>query len=158
MPVITQKVDPLLQPAERLRIILEDAASQDQCAWLDSLNGALSDFWQALNAHECASEAPNGTLTTLDSPEQDMVPKLNRRVQQLRSEHGQMLDNARELNASVENITVRIRAGDRTPELDNAIAGFRQSARKMVDRALNHRKFENELLLDAITTDIGAGD
>ena len=156
--MITQKVDPLLQPAERLRIILEDAASQDQRAWLDSLNGALSDFWQALNAHECASEAPNGTLTTLDSPEQDMVPKLNRRVRQLRSEHGQMLDNARELNASVENITVRIRAGDRTPELDNAIAGFRQSARKMVDRALNHRKFENELLLDAITTDIGAGD
>lgn len=156
--MITQKVDPLLQPAERLRTILDNAAPRDLRDWLDSFNCALSDFWQALNAHECASEAPNGTLTTLDSPEQDMVPKLNRRVQQLRSEHGQMLDSARELNATIESITIQFQAGDMKPELDNAIAKLRQSAQKMVDRALKHRKFENELLLDAITTDIGAGD
>jgi hypothetical protein len=156
--VTSQRTDPLQSPVEKLEAVVTTADGGDPVQWLECFGNALTEFWQGLCAHESATESPTGALATINSAKQDTAPTLDRQVRQLRLDHVQMHDNARDLMALVATLTCRCHLRDSYPQLANQIAGLRKAGHEMVCRAHDHREVENKLFLDCITTDIGAGD
>src|SRR3977135_1964410 len=70
--------------------------------WLENLNTALDDLIEGFRNHASNTEAPHGVLDMLQSPSQETVPTLQRRVTKLRHDHVSLLDEA-------EGVLLRVR-------------------------------------------------
>lgn len=108
------------------------------------LDQALADLAQAIQKHRDSLKSPEGKIVEVDSPRLPS-PVVARRTRNLRQEMDDLLNRVRTLRAKVTS---------QTPDLTL----LRPDADRIVKDLKSFGDDEAELILDAVNTDIGAGD
>jgi hypothetical protein len=144
--------DALLLAMHRLEAALAAAAPGREQAWNARVLKDLGGVQECLARHVASAEAPDGLLAEIDLTR----PTLLRRVDQLRREHADLLQQAGALQRRVEEFwCVEWTAGvDGRPET----AAIRQQAARLLGALRDHQAHEADLIFETFYTDIGAGD
>jgi hypothetical protein len=130
---------------EELRVALvdlEDALSRpagDHEAWVATVQGAVETMLATLRTHVAETEAEGGLLPQLEED----APWLVGRVDQLRNEHGALLERT-------EQLLARCREGE--------VEDLREEALALLQAVSRHRHLGTDLLYDAYMVDISAAD
>jgi hypothetical protein len=130
---------------EELRVALielEDALSRpagDHENWVATVHAALETMMTTLRAHVQETESEGGLLPQLEED----APWLVGRVDQLRSEHGDLLERTERLLASCR---------------DGKVEDLREEALALLQAVSRHRHRGTDLLYDAYMVDISAAD
>ncbi len=130
---------------EELRVALvdlEDALSRpagDHENWVATVQAAVETMLATLRTHVEETEAEGGLLPQLEED----APWLEGRVDQLRSEHGDLLERAEQLLASCR---------------DGEVEDLREEALTLLQAVSRHRHRGTDLLYDAYMVDISAAD
>ena len=130
---------------EELRVALvdlEDALSRpagDHEKWIAKVHGAVETMLATLRTHVEETEAEGGLLPQLEED----APWLEGRVEQLRSEHGDLLERTEQLLASCR---------------DGEVEDLRDEALSLLQAVSRHRHRGTDLLYDAYMVDISAAD
>ena len=130
---------------EELRVALvdlEDALSRpagDHEKWIATVHAAVETMLATLRTHVEETEAEGGLLPQLEED----APWLEGRVDQLRSEHGDLLERAEQLLASCR---------------DGEVEDLREEALALLQAVSRHRHRGTDLLYDAYMVDISAAD
>jgi hypothetical protein len=156
-PMVAVKTDLLDRPMDNLQRALARNDSSP-VEWTRSVDLAAADLVRATREHINATESPNGALTTLESSKQQTVATLDRHVQEMRTEHMQLVDGAGELHSKLEGLLHRLHGPYPPQAVDSEIANLRQTGEGLLDRLREHREVEQKLLMDSINTDVGVGD
>jgi hypothetical protein len=119
--------------------------------WLQNLDTALDDLVQGFRNHASNTEAPHGVLDILQSPAQETVPTLQRRVTKLRHDHVALLDEA-------EAVLLRVRDTLNRGEVRQSATWIQRDGNDLLDDLGNHLYAENKLLQESINTVVGVGD
>ncbi len=112
--------------------------------WCDGVAAALARLDSILDEHVVGTEGRGGLFEQVVSDE----PRLNRRVEQLRDEHGRL----REATAA---LLAQCRGQVPTAE---AVGHIREQALALLGVAARHRQRGADLLYEAYEVDISAGD
>jgi hypothetical protein len=130
---------------ERLRAELVNleqvlsAPTADAEGWTTQVRGAATAMRETLRHHVEETEARDGMLAQVARD----APWLEGRLEQLRSEHGQLLEDAGALVA---------RCGEGDPQQ------IREQAMELLQQVSRHRQLGTDLLYDAYLVDISAAD
>jgi hypothetical protein len=108
--------------------------------WLSAVREALASMRETVVDHVAESEGPDGLLEQIS----DVAPWLGPRVEQLRSEHDDLVAFADELAA-------RARSASEPDEVSD-------DAWRLLERVSKHRRKGADLLYDAYALDVSAGD
>jgi hypothetical protein len=158
--------DLLLPPLEHLEQTLAEQAAGREHEWARRVADALAGVEQALRQHAAEAEAPAGLFAKVDLTR----PTLARQAGELRAEHATLLERVNALQAEVRNAAkvFQPQADSRAqtdalpePVKASAIPDFgaiRQSLAQFLADLRRHRDQEVGLVLESVTTDIGAGD
>jgi hypothetical protein len=119
--------------------------------WLENLNTAVDDLVNAFRNHTGNAEAPHGVLDILQSPSQETVPTLQRRVTKLRHDHISLLDEA-------ESVLLRVRDSLRKGDARHSAMWIQKDGYDLLDDLDNHLYAENKLFQESINTVVGVGD
>lgn len=106
------------------------------------LEEALGEFASAAQAHFAAEEAPGAFFEDVA----ETAPRHQAVLDDLRDQHGAILEEAARLTR------------DLADERVEGIADIVGSVLALVDLVESHEAAENEILLEAMNTDLGAGD
>jgi len=158
--------DYLLKPTDRLADTLTAHAPGRERDWAENIEGAIGGLEQALRQHCSATEAPDGMFTDVDLTR----PTLVRQVNELRQEHCQLLEQARELQRQVRNALQAFQSSPAQNGEPNPLpaampavtvpdfGAIRQDGEKLVAALKHHHEEETKLVLESVSTDIGVGD
>jgi hypothetical protein len=130
--------------------------------WAEQVGDLLGGLAQALRLHQQTTEAPGGLFATAD------MTRLSRRVSELCQEHQDFLERIASLRDEVRSAAraFQTESGPSvspvpTPGKVGAVPDFsaiRREAQEIVDSLRKHTETETGLVLEGVTTDIGAGD
>jgi hypothetical protein len=166
MPV---KQDPIVTAAEELeRSATTDAAGREQ-DWVRGVDRALAAVEEAVRQRAAALRGPDGQLLDVN---RDRLPSpaISRRTDELERELHQFLSAVQALRQQVRGAAEGLGMDANPAELAGALsvapeAGavadlgvFRQHARQLAAALRRFEHEETDLILDAVTPDIGAGD
>lgn len=139
--------DALLVAMHALEAALAAAAPGREQAWSTRVHDDLRVVEEALAQHVSSTEAADGLFAEIDVA----WPKWLRRVEQLRSEHAELLQQASALRRHVELLW----CGEWvTPDF----ASIRRRAARLLNALGRHQSKEADLIFETFYTDIGAGD
>jgi nucleotide-binding universal stress UspA family protein len=144
--------DALLVAMHRLEAALAAAAPGREQAWNARVLKDLGGVQECLAQHVTSAEAPDGLLAEIDLT----WPTLVHRVDQLRREHADLLQQAAALRRRVEEYW----CVEWTTEVDGRpeTADIRQQAARLLGALRDHQAREADLIFETFYTDIGAGD
>jgi hypothetical protein len=137
--------DAALDSMHALEAALGAAAPTHERQWNELVSVALDDLRDALARHTAAMEEPGGLYEEIDITR----PTLARRVEQLRRDHVQLMNQISALQA-----TVRSFGAKETPDF----ADIRDRAATLLTAIHRHRAAETDLVFESFYTDIGAAD
>jgi len=157
--------DALLYAIERLESALSAAPVGYERTWAEKVSGALEDVEQVLREYTVESGASDGPFSEVDLTR----PSLVRRVSALRRDLALQVGKAHalhtELDHAAEAFTARPdkaeAAGVPEPARQASVPDFgslRQRLEQLLAALLRLREGEAELVLESVTTDLGAGD
>lgn len=139
--------DVLVTPVEKLEKMLSAAAPGRERDWADRLAVNLTRFINALQRHVSETEATTGMFSKVDQTR----PSLARQVSALRRDHDSFLVSARELR---EELRRALRSPGPIPDLGS----IRSRLEELTTALKRHREEESGLVIESVTTDLGAGD
>jgi hypothetical protein len=151
--------DALLEAMHRLEAALAAAAPGRQQAWGVRVQSDLRLVQEALARHVASAEGPGGLLAAIDLSR----PAIVRRVERLRREHADLLQQANDLQRRVERLcsvewtAYEAWAADEVIE-DPDAADIRRQAAQLLNALRSHQAHETDLIFETFYTDIGAGD
>lgn len=131
--------DELLEEHQKIRGITEGIENAHD---LNDLLRRLEEFRSLIEPHFGGEEAAGGFFDVVRS----MAPRHLGRIAQLETEHRQLL-------SEIDRLAERARAC-----LEGPVAEILRGAGDLAGRLHAHEARENELLIDAMYTDIGHGD
>jgi hypothetical protein len=149
-----EAVDRTLQGLDHALATTHEA---DERCWTERVGWALAELEEALNKHMAATAVPDGILAEEDlgGP---MLSTLTRRMKKLRERVGVLVEQVRDLRrrlvAAVEAQANVIPDG--SLPLDHVAC--KADLQALLLSLRKHREEEMDLLLEDITTDVGAGD
>ncbi|MHB1423647.1 MAG: hypothetical protein ACYC3I_10725 [Gemmataceae bacterium] len=151
--------DALLAVVHRLEAALAAAAPGRQQAWGSRVLGDLRLVQESLARHVAAAEGPDGLLVAIDLSR----PAIMRRVERLRREHADLLQQANDLQRRVERLSsvewtaYEACLADEVVE-DPDAADIRRQAAQLLNALRSHQAHETDLIFETFYTDIGASD
>jgi hypothetical protein len=163
MRATTDVLPPLLDSLERA--LQEEAAGQEG-AWADDVKACCRGLRDALAKHQVDAEAPRGALSTVDLTR----PSLVRQVGDLRREHTEFADQLVTIEAKLTGVIEAFGASVKSPASADALprpspvgvvpdfGAIRQDGLRFVSAVRQHLQQETDLVLESVTTDLGAGD
>lgn len=137
--------DALVSAMHELEAALASAAPSRQRTWNQRVLAKLRTVVDRLREHVCSADGPEGLLAEIDATR----PTLLHRVQRLRQEHADLLQQAQALLRQVEN------HGD-AEQPDHG--DIRQRSTWLLNALRHHQAIETDLIFESWYTDIGAGD
>jgi len=163
------KSDALSASVEGLERALAERSTSPERDWAERVDQALAAVEQAVRQRSATLEAPDGRLVDIEGPRLPS-PTVSRRAGKLHQELDGFLDETRALRAKLRGsaqapgtvVTPSGQAGALalSPEA-GAVADFGvfcKRARELLDALGHYEQEEADLILDTVTTDIGAGD
>jgi hypothetical protein len=162
---MTAKVDILSQALEHLEQALHADVAGKERDWAEGVAGGLTHVVHALRKHATETENPSGLYAEVDLTR----PTLARQVGELRREHGDFLHKALDLHNNVQKLRQAFTAATRPVPMADPLpappvtttADF-SAIRNLGDQLLaslsHHQQLETDLVLESVTTDLGAGD
>ena len=108
--------------------------------WLDAIRASIARTRTLLETHVREAEAPDGLLAQVIEEE----PAFGSRVQQMRAEHVELLNDSATLLQLAEE--------------DASVDELRAKTTELVDLIEQHRHRSGSLLIDAYSLDLSAGD
>jgi hypothetical protein len=157
----------LLQaPIEKLERALAKETPGRERAWAEEVDRTLGRVQQTWERHIEDAEAPDGMFAEVDLTR----PSLVREVGELCHEHQDMF---RQLQALREEVRQAARAFNTSPDTGGPTGAFpepaatdsipdfgvlRQQLEQFLAALIGHRDHEAALVIESVTTDIGAGD
>jgi hypothetical protein len=144
--------DALLVAMHRLEAALAAAAPGKEQAWNARVLKDLGVVQECLAGHVASAEAQEGLFPEIDLSR----PTLARRVDKLRREHADLLQQASALQRRVEEFW----CVEWTTDMDGRpdTAEVRQQAARLLSALRDHHAHEADLIFESFYTDIGAGD
>jgi hemerythrin-like domain-containing protein len=137
--------DALVDAIQDLEAALAAAAPGRERAWNQRVIEELRVVVDRLAEHVRSADGPDGLLAEIDATR----PTLLHRVERLRREHANLLQQARALQRQIEH------HGDgEEPNFQD----IRQRASWMLNALRHHQAVETDLIFESWFTDIGAGD
>lgn len=145
--------DELVPPVEHLKKAVAAESSGNDRAWSQQLSDALAELEEAMRRHVAEAEAPAGIYAEVDLTR----PSLVREVGELRREHAVFADQLADLRLQLQRAA---RGMPERPGTDPAsgLSAIRQAVRDFVTALEQHRAHEAGVLIESVTTDLGAGD
>lgn len=137
--------DALVDAIHRLDAALLSAAPGREQSWSEQVLENLRTVVELLDEHARSAEAADGPLAVISAAQ----PRLLHRVERLRQEHVDLLQQARALERQIEH------HGD--DELPN-YRDIRQRASRLLNAVRHHRASATDLIFETYLTDIGVGD
>jgi hemerythrin-like domain-containing protein len=137
--------DALVDAMQELEAALASAAPGRERAWNQRVIEKLRNVTKRLEEHVRSANGPDGLLAEIDTTR----PTLLHRVERLRREHTDLLQQARALQRQVE------------PHGEGEKPNFhdiRQRASWLLGALRHHQASETDLIFESWFTDIGAGD
>jgi hypothetical protein len=141
--------DLLIEAVCELRQALDENTGRPLLDWIEGVDRSVADALRALRRH--AGEALTGDELQTD-PDRALLPSpgVERRAESLRQDLHDLIQSARTLRTDL--------AAARSTPNDPSVAGLAKKARELM-RALERLDAgEIDLIQEAITPDIGAGD
>jgi hypothetical protein len=151
--------DALLVAMHRLEAALAAAAPGRQQAWGARVQDDLRLVQEALARHVASAEGPGGLLAAIDLSR----PAIVRRLERLRREHADLLQQANDLQRRVERLCsvewTAYEACLADEVLDDPdAADIRRQAAQLLNALRSHQAHETDLIFETLYTDISAGD
>lgn len=151
--------DALLVAMHRLEAALAAAAPGRQQAWGARVQNDLRLVQEALARHVASAEGSDGLLASIDLSR----PAIVRRVERLRREHADLLQQANDLQRRVERLCsvewTAYEACLADEVLDDPdAADIRLPTAQLLSALRSHQAHESDLIFETFYTDIGAGD
>jgi hemerythrin-like domain-containing protein len=137
--------DALLLAIHQLEAALAAAAPGREHPWNERVRESISGVQAALERHVASTQEKHGLLALIDLTR----PTLVRRVERLRREHVDLLQQAEALRQQVNHYG---------PEELPAFDIIRQQAARLLEALRQHQAREADLIFESLYTDIGAGD
>lgn len=137
--------DALVHAMQELEAALASAAPGRERAWNQRVIEKLRAVADRLGEHVRSADGPDGLLAEIDATR----PTLLHRVERLRREHADLLQQTRALQRQVEH------HGD--GEAPN-FRDIRQRASWLLNALRHHQAVETDLIFESWFIDIGAGD
>jgi hypothetical protein len=165
-PPVATREDQLAEPMERLEQALSAPVAGCERTWAEHVVAAVDAVEQAVRQHAARAEDADGLYTSVDLTR----PTLVRRVNELRREHGGLLEQLSSLRAEVKRAAAAFIPDHIKPVSVNALpaapvsgsvpnfGALRQRAQEFLTTLQRHRDAEGDLLLESVNMDFGAGD
>jgi hypothetical protein len=150
--------DVLLPLVERLaKGLVADVAGRER-AWAQEADACLAALEQALVRHATEADAPGGVFAEVDCTR----PSLVRQVGELKQEHTDFLEQVRELRKDLQAAAraFGLPAGGAEPATATVVDfdAIRRRGQQLAATLRHHRDHEAGLVIESVTTDLGAGD
>ncbi len=133
----------LRQVALQLEEALAVAAGRSS-EWRDAVAAALAQLQSTLDDHIAGTEGSGGLFAQLCEDE----PRLDSRIAKLREEHEQ-------LKGRIADLLARLRGKVPSPD---EVAEIRETALVLLGLVVRHRQRGSDLLYEAYSVDVSAGD
>jgi hypothetical protein len=151
--------DALLSAMHRLEAALVAAAPGRQQAWGARVQDDLRLVQEALARHVASAEGTGGLLAAIDLSR----PAIVRRVERLRREHADLLQQANDLQRRVERLSSAEWTAYEACLADEVLddpdaADIRRQAAQLLNVLRSHQAHEADLIFESFCTDIGTGD
>jgi hypothetical protein len=146
------KRDALLTAMAELERALAEHSGGRERAWAERVDRALAAVAQAVQRHHATLQAPGGGVVDVASGRVPS-PGVDRQLAALYEELEGVLGEATALRARLQRALASAAAGE---VLDFAL--FRRRATALLEALGRYEAEEADLILDSVTTDIGAGD
>jgi hypothetical protein len=147
---------------DRLESALAEEVTGRERPWSEQLGDRVNAVAQALRQHKDSTEAPGGLLAGSD------LTRLSRRVGELCQEHREFLQDLVVLREGLLQAAQAFQQDPRSPATVVPIPGkvgavpdfgaLRREAQDLLAALRKHTHEETDLVLEGVTTDIGAGD
>jgi hypothetical protein len=124
------------------------APIHDPASWAEHLEDCLTGVQQAILRQAGEMEAPGGGLVDVGA-DQFPSPGMQRRIDRLLGELGELLDETRTVRAGARRVAVGSAAN---PD------GLRSRGLALIDALRRHDQEQARVVLEGVATDIGAGD
>jgi hypothetical protein len=156
----------LAQAIEHLEHTMDADVPGHELLWALEANDALTELDTVLRRHAVLAEVPDGLFSEVDQTR----PTLNRRVGKLRREHRDFLVQVQNLQTEVQQAAYAVHSPHRqasapafSPESaatgsETEIGTIHQHLTRFLNALREHQDCENSLVIESVTTDLGAGD
>jgi len=115
--------------------------------WVETLRVTLFLVDNALRQHMKSAEVPDGLFAAVD----ETRPTLSRQVNELSSEHSDLLDQ-------VYTLQLELQSAPSGCVTSRNLAALRQQAVQLLTALQKVEEAETDLIQESVTTDIGVGD
>jgi hypothetical protein len=157
------ELDPLLTSTDNLEIALSGKHPGREAEWAAEVSCALESVAEGLQSHLAETEDPKHLIPVAEGKAKEPSPTQERRVQGLRQEIADCLQRVQDLQGMVRN-ALDVFQSDNGPLANresNAIPDFGQirvQGEQLIVAVAEYMLDETNVVLDAVTTDIGVGD
>lgn len=135
--------DRLYEAVLDLERVLAVPAGDHPREWADDVGGIVGTLGSVLDAHVADTEGDGGFFDDV----RDRAPQLLHAAEQLRTEHGPLVEATRSLSDRIASVGS-----------DVDVDEVRDEAVELIRRLLLHRQRGAELVYDAYSVDISAAD
>jgi hypothetical protein len=157
------ELDPLLVSTDTLEEALASKHTGRESEWARGVSQALESVDEGLQAHLTETADAKQLIPGAESGEKEPSPTQERRVEELRKEVGDCLERVHALQDDVKNAFEVFRPANGSPagSAPSWIPDFGQirvRGEQLILAVMEYMRNETNLVLDAVTTDIGVGD
>jgi len=162
--MIHTQTDVLLLPRDELALALTAEVVGRELDWAESYSSALATLDDGLRQHIALVESDDGIFAKVELTR----PTVLRQINHLRREHIDLLHEVRELQRLVTTATRafqprRVPGPFDLPEAESRacvpdFGALRDRAERLLALLERHEEAEHLIVMESVTTDIGAGD
>jgi hypothetical protein len=156
--------DVLLLPRDELALALAADSVGRESDWADSVASALAELEEALRQHIALAESGDGIYLMVDLTR----PTLVRQINHLRRQHNDLLMQLRDLQLLAARAVRAFQPRNLFDALDSLLdeppgsipdfGALRERAQRFLKALARHGEAEDMVVLESVTTEIGAGD